>query len=259
MEVTVRRHRASGEPARANSPDAVIAELPLTIRINEASFTVMRTPGDDRDLVAGFLLTEGFIEALNDINALSECHDNPHLITVKTKRPIGSARRNMMITSSCGLCGHENIPELLSSLKPLSSPLKMPMDVLFRVPEQVRAAQVLFNRTGGAHAAALFDAKGKLRAVREDVGRHNALDKVIGHALLTAINTEELGVFLSGRASLELIIKAARARIPVVVSVSAPTAAAVKVAEKLNITLVGFARESGFTIYTDSGRISCPE
>lgn len=256
MEVAVSRHRANGEPLRANSPDAVIAELPLTIRINEASFTVMRTPGDDRGLVAGFLLTEGFIEAVDDINALSECHDNPHLITVKTKRLPGSAQRNMTITSSCGLCGHENIPELLSSLKPLNSPLKMPLDVLFRIPERVKAAQVLFNRTGGAHAAALFDAKGKLRAVREDVGRHNALDKVIGHALLTAIDTGELGVFLSGRASLELIVKAARARIPVVVAVSAPTAAAVKVAGKLNITLIGFAREASLTIYTDSGRIA---
>ncbi|MBI2440441.1 MAG: formate dehydrogenase accessory sulfurtransferase FdhD [Lentisphaerae bacterium] len=129
--------------------------------------------------------------------------------------------------------------------------------VLAAVPEAVRARQSLFQATGGTHAAALFDARGKLLAVREDVGRHNALDKVIGYALLAGLEMAELGVFLSGRASLELIVKAARARIPVVLAVSAPTEAAIKLAEKTEITLAGFAREKSFTIYAGANRIDC--
>lgn len=253
-EVAVSRYRPAGTPEN-RSRASVITEFPLAIRVNDDSFTVMRTPGDDRELVAGFLFTEGLIEALDDINTLSQCADSPHVVTVKTKRQSGRTPRNMIITSSCGLCGHENIPALLDSLKRLDCPMKMPLDVLFRIPSRVREAQALFSLTGGAHAAALFDDKGNLQAVREDVGRHNALDKLLGHALLAGIATEESGIFLSGRVSLELIIKAARARVPLVAAVSAPTAAAVQAAERLGITLCGFVRGNEVSVYANGGRI----
>lgn len=253
-EVAVSRHRSAGAPASC-AQASVISEFPLSIRVNDDAFTVMRTPGDDRELVVGFLFTEGLIESLDDINALSQCQDSPHVITVKTKRKSGSASRNMVITSSCGLCGHENIPALLESLKRLDCPLKMPLDVLFRIPKRVRESQVLFSRTGGTHAAALFDAKGNLQAVREDVGRHNALDKLLGHALLAGVAIGESGIFLSGRVSLELIIKVVRARVSLVAAVSAPTAAAVQAADRLGITLCGFVRGDEVSVYANGGRI----
>lgn len=253
-EVAVSRYR-SAEPPESSSQASVISEFPLTIRINDDSFTVMRTPGDDRELVAGFLFTEGLIESLDDIHTLNQCEDSPHVITVKTKRKSGITPRNMVITSSCGLCGHENIPALLESLKRLDCPMKMPLDVLFRIPERVRESQVLFSRTGGAHAAALFDTQGNLQAVREDVGRHNALDKLLGYALLAGLATGESGIFLSGRVSLELIIKVAKARVPLVAAVSAPTAAAVQAADRLGITLCGFARGNEVSVYANGGRI----
>ncbi len=254
MEVAVSRYRPAG-PMESCSQASVISEFPLTIRVNDDSFTVMRTPGDDRELVTGFLFTEGLIESLDDINTLSQCEDSPHVITVKTKRQSGSTARNMVITSSCGLCGHENIQALLESLKRLDCPMKMPLDVLFRIPDRVREAQVLFSRTGGAHAAALFDTEGNLKAVREDVGRHNALDKLLGYALLAGVAPGESGIFLSGRVSLELIIKVVRARVPLVAAVSAPTAAAVQAADRLGITLCGFVRGNEVSVYTNGWRI----
>jgi FdhD protein len=256
-EVAVSRYRPDG-PAENRARASVITEFPLTIRVNDDSFTVMRTPGDDRELVTGFLFTEGLIESLDDIHMVSQCEDSPHVITVKTARQSGITPRNMIITSSCGLCGHEHIQALLESLKRLDGPLKMPLDVLFRIPARVRASQVLFSRTGGAHAAALFDTHGNLQAVREDVGRHNALDKLLGHALLAGVATGESGIFLSGRVSLELIIKVVRARVPLVAAVSAPTAAAVQAAERLGITLCGFVRGDEVSVYANGGRIVSP-
>jgi len=254
MEVAVSRYRSAGPPESC-SQASVISEFPLTIRVNDDSFTVMRTPGDDRELVTGFLFTEGLIESLDDINTLSQCEDSPHVVTVKTKRQSGSTPRNMIITSSCGLCGHENIQALLENLKRLDYPMKMPLDILFRIPARVRESQFLFSQTGGAHAAALFNTKGNLKAVREDVGRHNALDKLLGYALLAGIATKESGIFLSGRVSLELIIKVVRARVPLIAAVSAPTAAAVQAADRLGITLCGFMRGNEVSVYANGWQI----
>lgn len=253
-EVTVSRYRSvqsPGEPSRAS----VIAEAPLTIRVNDDSFTVMRTPGADRELVTGFLFTEGLIESLDDILLLSQCPDTPHVMSVKTAGKSGSASRNMIISSSCGLCGHENIAALFDRLQRLDSPMKMPLAVLFRIPARVREAQILFTQTGGTHAAALFDAQGNLQAVREDVGRHNALDKLLGQALLTGVPTGSCGIFLSGRVSLELVIKAVRARVPVLAAVSAPTTAAVQAADRLGMTLCGFLRGEEVSVYAHGGRL----
>jgi len=254
-EVAVSRYRPEGAPEN-RSRASVIIEFPLTIRVNDDAFAVMRTPGDDRELVAGFLLTEGLIASLDDIHTFSQCEDSPHVITVKTARPSGgSSPRNMIITSSCGLCGHENIQALLESLKRVECPMKMPLDILFRIPDLARASQALFSRTGGAHAAALFDNQGNLQAVREDVGRHNALDKLLGYALLAGIATKESGIFLSGRVSLELIIKVVRARVPLIAAVSAPTAAAVQAADRLGITLCGFMRGNEVSVYANGWQI----
>src|ERR1035437_164743 len=133
-EVAVSRYRPTG-PVESCARASVITEFPLTIRVNDDSFTVMRTPGDDRELVTGFLFTEGLIESLDDINMLSQCEDSPHVITVQTKRPSGRTARNMIITSSCGLCGHENIQALLESLKRLDGPMKMPLDGVLRIAD----------------------------------------------------------------------------------------------------------------------------
>lgn len=224
-----------------------------------ANYTIMRTPGHDRELTVGFLFTEGIINSLDDIAALTECPETPNSIAVTTTGPVSApASRNLVVSSSCGLCGRADIDALLKRLGKIRSDIRINSDILYDLPDAVKARQALFQATGAAHAAALFDEHGSLMVVREDVGRHNALDKVIGHALLTAVDLGRLGVFLSGRASLELIIKAARGRLPIVVAVSAPTAAAVMTAEQLGITLAGFARESGFTIYAGADRIDLP-
>jgi FdhD protein len=252
--VTVYDHRGS---AMTNSVRSVIVEGAFVIGVNGSSdYTIMRTPGNDRELAVGFLFSEGIIDKIADITMLMECPETPNSIAVKT--PCTSAApvyRNLVLSSSCGLCGRADLDSLLVSLNRVTEGITIPNTLLHDIPKQVSQAQGLFKDTGATHAAALFGENGEIFAVREDVGRHNAMDKVIGSALLSGIQTSKMGVFLSGRASLELTVKAARAGISVMVSVSAPTDAAITMADKLGIALVGFARESGFTIYSHPERI----
>lgn len=236
--------------------DAVIMERPLTVEVDGATYTLLRTPGSDRELAVGFLFTEGLITRVSDILMLQECPDSPDVINVKTSSPGNKPPRSLMITSSCGLCGREDIGALVAALGCVESSWRVPLRTLYTLPAAVRALQPLFAQTGGAHASALFDATGRVLCVKEDVGRHNGLDKLIGHALLRNLPLNNLGVFLSGRTSLELITKAARARIPVLAAVGAPTAIAAEAADRLGITLCGFLREERISVYAHGERIA---
>ncbi len=236
--------------------DAVIVERPLSIEVDNTTYTILRTPGADRELVAGFLFTEGLIVTPDDIQMLRECPDSPDAIAVKTRDAGDKPRRSLTITSSCGLCGREDMRTMVAALGRVAGALSVPLAVLYRVPAALRGSQPLFDLTGGAHAAALFDASGNVLCVKEDVGRHNALDKLIGHALLRKIAMSELGLFLSGRTSLEMIAKAARARIPLVAAVGAPTTAALEAADQLGITLCGFLRDQRISVYSHRWRIA---
>ena len=252
--VTVYDH---SDNAAASSERSVIIESALFIGVNGTSdYTVMRTPGHDRELAAGFLLTESIIENVHDILTLKECPEMPNAILVETTgTACAPADRNLVVNSSCGLCGRSDLDGLLARLGHVSEGLRVPYSTLYEIPNRVYPAQSLFKCTGATHAAALFDAGGEIFVIREDIGRHNAMDKVIGAAMLRGKSTAELGVFLSGRVSLELIVKASRSGITLLLSVSAPTDAAVAMADKLGITLAGFARESGFTVYAHPERI----
>ena len=245
------------KPNAERATRTVVRESALVIGVNgSADYTIMRTPGHDRELAIGFLFTEGMINRVGDVTMLMQCPDTPDSIAVKTADSAATpVSRNLVVSSSCGLCGRADIDALVDRLGCVESDMRIDPRILYEIPDTIRAQQGLFETTGATHAAGLFDGKGALLAVREDVGRHNAVDKAIGYALLSGLPLGALGLFLSGRTSLELIVKAARARIPVVASVSAPTDAAITVAEKLGIAVVGFARGSNFTVYSHAHRI----
>ena len=243
-------------PVGESCSDTVIQERPLTLDVNGTTYTLLRTPGTDRELAVGFLFTEGLIARLDDILLLGECPDSPDAINIKISDTRVQPRRSLLITSSCGLCGREDIQAMVDALGRVESAFQIPLATVYLLPATVRQLQPLFDATGGAHASALFDATGRILGVKEDVGRHNALDKLIGHALLRALPLNNLGVFLSGRTSLELITKAARARIPLLAAVGAPTATAVEAADRLGITLCGFLRDERISVYSQGGRIT---
>lgn len=221
------------------------------------SYTVICTPGDDVDLALGFCWTEGVIDSFADVAEVwptgSGNSVRVRLVDGKATTP---SRRQMLITSSCGLCGRTDIQEMLQALVPVSAPFSASLTALYALPGEVRRRQSLFDRTGGCHAAALFDSHGEPTVIAEDIGRHSALDKALGRALRDRLPTAEHGIFLSGRTSLELIIKAARAGVGLVVSVSAASATAIDVAQQLGITLCGFARGDELTIYTHPQRVT---
>ncbi len=243
--------------AMASSERSVTVESALVIGVDGASdYTIMRTPGNDRELASGFLLTEGIINGVRDILMLRECPETPNSIIVETANSASPACRNLVVNSSCGLCGRADLDALVESLGRISEGITVPYSVIYDIPNRVMPAQYLYRATGATHAAALFDEDGEIYVVREDIGRHNAMDKVVGAALLRGKQTSKMGVFLSGRVSLEMLIKAARTGISVMVSVGAPTDAAVTMADKLGIALTCFAREAGFTVYAHPERIA---
>jgi len=226
----------------------------------------MRTPGHDFELAAGFLLTEGVVATRDDIRAVRYCElpdgdeQRYNVVTVDLARAHNGAlaRRAMLTSASCGVCGTASIDQLTSCSSPLhgaTGPRLTPAE-LIEVTDAVRAAQPTFHRTGGLHAAALFGAGGAISIVREDVGRHNAVDKVVGRALLNgATPLHDHGLFCSGRLSFEIIQKAAMAGVPLVVAVGAPTSLAAKTADALGITMVGFLREGRANAYTHVSRL----
>ncbi|HEU5317735.1 MAG TPA: formate dehydrogenase accessory sulfurtransferase FdhD [Chloroflexota bacterium] len=271
---TVRRRivRVDAGGSRQTS-DTLATEEPLEIRlvIDGGSLPVaitMRTPGHDFELAAGFLFTEGIVPSKVDIQRMEYCvgpvaeqQYNSIGVHLRTGVEFDAARlqRHFYTSSSCGVCGKASLDALRVQV-PWSLPLGTPQlspGVIAQLPDRLRAAQGVFDRTGGLHASGLFTAEGELLSVREDVGRHNALDKLVGEQLLAgALPLHNHVLVLSGRASFELVQKAAMGGIPVMVAVGAPSSLAADVAEELGITLVGFARGERFNVYTHPGRVA---
>lgn len=243
--------------------DAVATEEPLEIQVETRPISVtMRTPGHDEELAAGFLLSEGVIESREQINAIRPYPRNPHGNAVNVFLADGVTidlarlTRHVFASSSCGLCGKASIQAVHRQFQPLQSDLQLTASQLPSLGTQMRAAQKAFDETGGLHAAALFDETGALSVLREDVGRHNAMDKVLGHALLQGwLPLNRHIAFVSGRASFELVQKVLAARIPILCAVSAPSSLAIDLARASKLTLVGFVRDGRFNVYSGTHRI----
>ena len=250
--------------------DRLAVEEPLEIRLGGRRFTLtMRTPGRDEELAAGFLLAEGFINARGELGEIRRLRDakgalDPNAIDVILNVPAAGLRerlqRNFTVSSSCGVCGKTSIEALERRIAPLSSTVAIARPALLRLPALMREAQAVFAATGGLHAAALFSLERAdapaLVVLREDVGRHNAVDKVVGHALAhDMIPLARHVLMVSGRLSFELVQKAAAAGVPILCAVSAPSSLAVELAEELGMTLVGFLREPNFNVYAGSERV----
>jgi FdhD protein len=254
----------------ASRPDTVTVEEPLEIRVGGVSLAVtMRTPGDDFDLAIGFLLTEGLIAAAEDVHALMHCQDEGEdglptynvvdvTLAPGVKPPDTNAARQSYITSSCGICGKASIEAITTKSRYAVSQDRGQVDprVLAAMPTTLRSRQRVFDRTGGLHAAGLFTPEGDLLVVREDVGRHNAVDKVIGWAAREdRLPLTGHVLCVSGRASFELTQKALMAGIPTLAAVSAPSSLAVELATEAGMTLVGFVRDPKLTVYSGPDRL----
>ena len=245
--------------------DSLAAEEPLEIRVQGRSVAVtMRTPGHDRELAAGFLLTEGIIHGRQDLIEILHCRAaaSPEntlnvFLASSVKIDFTQLTRHVFATSSCGLCGKASIESVHRHFPPVQSDLVVAAQTLSRLPRQMLEAQPTFARTGGLHAAAVFDAAGRLIVLREDVGRHNAVDKVLGYGLLEGQLPFASHILLvSGRASFEILQKALAARIPMVCAVSAPSSLAVDFARASGQTLAGFLRGERMNIYAGAERIA---
>jgi FdhD protein len=244
--------------------DLLAVEEPLEIRIDDEPLTVtMRTPGDDIDLAAGFLFTEGLLGDLDEVHEIRMCDQNVAAVTVKPGQVPMAARvaanRNFLTTSACGVCGKDSIEAIRvrSTFDVAADPVRVSPAVLAGLPDRLRDAQRVFSRTGGLHAAGLFAADGTLLVLREDVGRHNAVDKVAGWALRSGLLPLSGHILLvSGRASFELAQKAIMIGVPVLAAVSAPSSLAVSLAEEGGLTLVGFLRGSTMNVYAGAQRVS---
>jgi len=261
---TFRSFTHSGEGFSPEKSDLLV-ETPLQIVINKARpILIMITPHRIRELVIGFMFTEGFIRHPSEVEEYTissvSTEDGDRVIEVRVTIPSrgpdvsGSNTRRMASYSSCGICGKENYYELRRGLHRVKSRHRFSMDVLKEVSRNLETFQPLYEKTGGAHAAVLFDSRGNPTLYCEDMGRHNALDKVIGGALIKGISREDKIVVSSGRASLEMILKTARAGIPLFVAMSRPTSKAVEAAKFYNITLIDLAKSSN-RIYSHARRI----
>lgn len=256
--------------------EQLTVEEPFEVRIGHQSVAViMRTPGHDYELALGFLFSEGLIQRANDvvhIEAELDADGLPleNVVNVQLRSPAspgGAAEcerpatfeRHFAVSSSCGLCGKNSIADILQVTEPLEpDELRIPAPVLYGLAEQLRSQQKVFGYTGGLHAAGLFSAAGELLLLREDIGRHNAVDKLVGHGLLPnhdSIRAQGCLLLVSGRTSFEILQKALLARIPCVAAISAPSSMAVELADKAGITLIGFLRGHAMNIYTHSERI----
>jgi FdhD protein len=251
--------------------DRLATEEPLEIRLRAGTETrtvaiTMRTPGADFELAAGFLYGEGVIGRTGDVRGISYCVDVPAEqqyntvnvdLAARSLPSLDALERHFTMTSACGVCGKANLEALRSrGVDEIVSEAHVKASTILSLPARLRAAQGIFERTGGLHAAALFDLAGNLLALREDVGRHNAMDKLVGWGFLQ--NFLPFGdriVMVSGRSSYELVQKAASARIPVMCSVSAPSSLAVDVAHAFGVTLVGFLHDSRFNVYANERRV----
>lgn len=257
----------------ATKPDVLVTEEPLEIRAEslqqeaQSIAVTMRTPGHDFELAVGFLFTEGMIKRADDVRTVRYCQlpdsaeQQFNVVTVSLTVPFDEAlsRRGMVTSASCGICGTTSIEQLaqITSRIDLATGPVMTAQMLTQLPDIIRKAQPTFDRTGGLHAAGLVDASGQTYCVREDIGRHNAVDKVIGKAVLDSkLPISNHALVVSGRLSFEIIQKAAMAGIAFIAAVGAPSNLAVETAEDLGITLVGFVRDGTANIYTHKHRIT---
>lgn len=262
---------------RASEKDTVAVEEPLEIRLSwvaadgarttDAVAVTMRTPGDDFDLVAGFLHGEGLVRAAEDLQELTYCRSGEpaqRYNVVEARLGPGIAfdaerlRRNFYTSSSCGVCGKATLEAVeVQGCSVLPPGFRVEPHLLGRLPDLLEVGQGVFQRTGGLHGAGLFDREGRCEVLREDVGRHNAVDKVVGHALLNRkLPARGRILVVSGRASFEIVQKAVAAGIPVVVAVGAPSTLAVDLSQRFGQTLIGFARDGGFNVYTSPERVA---
>ena len=280
--VQVKNEKSEFEILRVSENDSVAAETdvlaveePLEIRlgyaedgkfIHKAISITMRTPAGDAELAAGFLFTEGILQSKNQISNIKHCGkfpNNQNTIRIDlqpdVKINLKKLERNFYTTSSCGVCGKTSLEALLTAGAEkvgFNKFSRISAETIRRLPEKTREAQTIFDRTGGIHAAALFDCAGNLIDVKEDVGRHNAVDKLIGKQFLDEnLPLADKILFLSGRASFELLQKAVMARIPIVCAVGAPSSLAVEAAKNFNITLLGFVRDRRFNVYNGIERL----
>ncbi len=246
--------------------DYLVAEEPMEIRLNGKPLTVtMRTPGNDFELAAGFLFSEGIVERREHLRSLEfgttkRQEASGNIVEVELTTAVCDSetlQRNFFVASSCGICGKASIDAVRSrGLRPPNPDFLLDPQVLCALPEKLRSAQPIFGRTGGLHAAGLFTAAGELLCLREDVGRHNAVDKVVGWALLQdRLPLGDCALMVSGRGGFEIIQKALAAGVPLLASVSAPSGLAVRLARELGMTLVGFLRGRRFLIYAGEKRL----
>jgi len=250
----------------SSAPDELAPEEPLEVRVRGRPVSVtMRTPGHDAELAAGFLLTEGIIRSREDVLRVEPCgrNEDGNLLNVVLAPEVHvdfeKLTRHVFASSSCGLCGKATIEAVRSSFPPVESDVTVDAETLVALPEVMRRAQSSFDRTGGVHAAALFESDGRLVVSREDVGRHNAVDKVLGFALMNGLLPLDRHVLLvSGRSSFEIMQKALAGRVPVVAAVSAPSSLAVEFAREGGQTLVGFLRQGRMNVYSHAERIRFP-
>ena len=240
--------------------DELTIEEPLEIRIGRKTLaTTMRTPGHDDELAAGFLISEAIVRQRNEITKISAGRENTVVVDLAegVKPKLGSARRFGTISSSCGICGKHSIEAIRQNFPAIrSTSVRIDIATLLSFPARLRDEQSDFARTGGIHAAGIFEVDGKLKIVREDIGRHNAVDKAIGRAFLDGVLPLDRHLLLvSGRASFEIMQKALAAGIPIIAAVSAPSTLAVKFARENNQTLIGFVRPPSFNIYAHIERV----
>ncbi|HWX38709.1 MAG TPA: formate dehydrogenase accessory sulfurtransferase FdhD, partial [Candidatus Sulfotelmatobacter sp.] len=247
--------------------DDLAAEEPLEIRVDGRSLTVtMRTPGNDFELAAGFLFTEGIVESADQIVAIREAPETKITergniveaeLSPDVKLDLESTQRNFFAASSCGICGKASIESVRRrGVRAVNPNFRMTPEILCQLPEKLKASQEVFSRTGGLHAAALFDRNGEMLAEREDIGRHNAVDKIIGWAVRAhRMPLAECALIVSGRGGFEIVQKAAVAGIPVVASVSACSSLAVRLAREVGMTLAGFLRGRRFVVYAGGERL----
>jgi FdhD protein len=265
---SVRVCAVDGEAVR-DRPDKVVTEEPMEIRLHgpgqepEALAVTMRTPGNDFELAVGFCLTEGLLASPDDLDTVAYClagegEQEYNVVTVKLRHRVDRSghQRVFVANASCGLCGKSTLDEVEQQCDPVGPGPVVSRSVISALPDRLRAAQTVFDATGGLHAAARFTADGELVALREDVGRHNALDKLVGHALLERrVPLGDDVLMVSGRVSFEIVQKAAMAGIPVVCAVSAPSSLAIDAARRFGQTLVGFVRGDSANVYTHPERL----
>ena len=259
---TVQAHRIStADPAASPREEKVdvIVETPLIIDVEGVGqCTIPCTPIDKLPLAAGFLFSEGVIDSLDDISLIEECKDDPNMVRVKLTGDmprIMDSGRNLLIVSSCGVCGTEEFNKKLEALPKVGDSLRIESRMLRSAMQEISGIQPLFDTCGGTHWAGIFGSDGRIISSAEDTGRHNALDKAIGKCLLEGVPFAGCWTVLSGRVSLEMVGKCARAGIELIAAISAPTSLAIEMAERCGITLCAFVRETRATVFSHPGRI----